>query len=219
MPWPILANIGMNLSSLIEATLAHNGVGKLTGKTGPHARRYSGLHVPDPRGRYLFREMKNERFVQATAALQSYCQQELSSIHSKVQVAQPLETLDMSLQTPTYQALLARELVSSVRLRAMGDYKLGWLKGVARPPSQQVNAPPKTDMVLTRACAGLALQENAHQTRIYTCILAMAMHCCCAELTVHTKLPCCKSTIACVMLHCFSKPAMPKLPSSLNMRV
>lgn len=74
---------------------------------------------------------------QATAALQSYCQQELSSIHSKVQVAQPLETLDMSLQTPTYQALLARELVSSVRLRAMGDYKLGWLKGVARPPSEQ----------------------------------------------------------------------------------
>ena len=81
--------------------------------------------------------------MQATAALQSYCQQELSSIHSKVQVAQPLETLDMSLQTPTYQALLARELVSSVRLRAMGDYKLGWLKGVARPPSEQVNAPPR----------------------------------------------------------------------------
>ncbi|KAL0041377.1 hypothetical protein WJX79_001220 [Trebouxia sp. C0005] len=74
---------------------------------------------------------------QATAALQSYCQQELSSIHSKVQVAQPLEVVDMSLQTPTYQALLARELLSSVRLRAMGDYKLGWLKGVARPPSQQ----------------------------------------------------------------------------------
>ena len=99
-------------------------------------------------------------YVQATAALQSYCEQELSSIHSKVQVAQPLEMLDMSLQTPTYQALLARELVSSVRLRAMGDYKLGWLKGVARPPSQQVNAPPKTDMALTCACAALALQEH-----------------------------------------------------------
>ena len=103
--------------------------------------------------------MKNDHSVQATAALQSYCQQELSSIHSKVQVAQPLETLDVSLQKPTYQALLARELVSSVRLRAMGDYKLGWLKGVAHPPSEQVNAPPKTDMVLACACAELALQE------------------------------------------------------------
>ena len=108
----------------------------------------------------MFEQTKNVLCVQATAALQSYCEQELSSIHSKVQVAQPLEMLDMSLQTPTYQALLARELVSSVRLRAMGDYKLGWLKGVARPPSQQVNAPPKTDMALTCACAGLALQEH-----------------------------------------------------------
>jgi len=143
--------------------LAHNVVGKLTDNTGPHTRRYSGLHVIDLRARYLFKEIKTERFVQATAALQSYCQQELSSIHSKVQVAQPLETLDMSLQTPTYQALLARELISSVRLRAMGDYKLGWLKGVARPPSQQVNAPPKTDMVLACACAAFALQENAHE--------------------------------------------------------
>jgi len=108
----------------------------------------------------VFKETKNDRSVQATAALQLYCEQELSSIHSKVQVAQPLETLDMSLQTPTYQALLAKELVSSVRLRAMGDYKLGWLKGVARPHSQQVNALPTAYVVLTHACAGLALQEH-----------------------------------------------------------
>jgi hypothetical protein len=129
-------------------------------KTGPHTGSYSGVHVPDPRGRHVFKETKNDRSVQATAALQLYCEQELSSIHSKVQVAQPLETLDMSLQTPTYQALLAKELVSSVRLRAMGDYKLGWLKGVARPHSQQVNALPTAYVVLTHACAGLALQEH-----------------------------------------------------------
>ncbi len=76
---------------------------------------------------------------QATAALQSYCQQELSSIHSRVHVAQQLQTMDMSLHTPTYQALLSRELLSGVGLRTMGEYKLGWLKGIARPASQQVS--------------------------------------------------------------------------------
>ena len=60
MPWPILARIDMNLSSLIEAILAHTVVGKPTDKTGPHARRYSGLHVPDPKGRHVFKETKNE---------------------------------------------------------------------------------------------------------------------------------------------------------------
>lgn len=74
---------------------------------------------------------------QATAALQTYCQQELSSIHSRVHVAQQLQTLDMSLQTPTYQALLSKELLSGVALRSMGQYKLGWVKGISRPSSQQ----------------------------------------------------------------------------------
>ena len=77
--------------------------------------------------------------VQATAALQTYCQQELSSIHSRVHVAQQLQTLDMSLQTPTYQALLSKELLSGVALRSMGQYKLGWVKGISRPSSQQVS--------------------------------------------------------------------------------
>lgn len=78
--------------------------------------------------------------LQATAALQSYCQQELSNIHSKVYIARPLEMLDMSLQVPTHQALLSKELLSGVALRTMGEYKLGWLKGVARAPNQQVRA-------------------------------------------------------------------------------
>ena len=51
-----LTIIGMSLSSLIEATLAQNGVGKSTGNTGPYTRRYSGLHVPDPRESYVFKE-------------------------------------------------------------------------------------------------------------------------------------------------------------------
>ena len=75
--------------------------------------------------------------MQASAALQAYCQQELSSIHTTVHVAQQLQTLDMSLRTPTYQALLSRDVLSGVGLRTMGEYKLGWLKGVAHPADQQ----------------------------------------------------------------------------------
>ena len=78
--------------------------------------------------------------VQVTAALQTYCQQELSNIHTQVHVAQQLQTLDMSLKTPIYHALLSRDVLASVSLRTMGEYKLGWLKGVAHPADAQVSA-------------------------------------------------------------------------------
>lgn len=92
--------------------------------------------------------------LQATAALQSYCQQELSNIHSKVHIARPLEMLDMSLQAPTHQALLSKELLSGVALRTMGEYKLGWLKGIARPANQQVRTVPGVALCCsaTHAC-------------------------------------------------------------------
>lgn len=77
--------------------------------------------------------------VQATAALQACCQQELSSIHSTIQVAEQLQMLDMSLPTPTYHALLSRDVLASVSLRTMGEYKLGWLKGLAHPDDQQAS--------------------------------------------------------------------------------
>ena len=77
--------------------------------------------------------------VQAAAALQAYCQQELSSIHTTVHVAQQLQTLDVSLPTPTYHALLSRDVLSHVGLRTMGEYKLGWLKGVAHPADEQAS--------------------------------------------------------------------------------
>lgn len=78
--------------------------------------------------------------LQAAAALQAYCQQELSSIHTTVHVAQQLQTMDMSLPTPTYHALLSRDVLSSVGLRTMGEYKLGWLKGIAHPADQQASS-------------------------------------------------------------------------------
>ncbi len=77
--------------------------------------------------------------MQASAALQAYCQQELSNIHTTVHVAQQLQTLDVSLPTPTYQALLSRDVLSGVGLRTMGEYKLGWLKGVAHPADQEAS--------------------------------------------------------------------------------
>lgn len=86
--------------------------------------------------------------MQASAALQAYCQQELSSIHTTVHVAQQLQTLDMSLPTPTYQALLSRDVLSGVGLRTMGDYKLGWLKGVAHPADQEASS-----TVLPKGCS------------------------------------------------------------------
>lgn len=60
-------------------------------------------------------------------------------MHTTVHVAQQLHTLDMCLPTPTYHALLSRDVLSSVGLRTMGEYKLGWLKGVAHPANQQAS--------------------------------------------------------------------------------
>lgn len=94
--------------------------------------------------------------VQASAALQAYCQQELSSIHTTVHVAQQLHTLDMSLPTPTYQALLSRGVLSSVGLRTMGEYKLGWLKGIAKPASQEAST-----TVLIKACTVHVLKDRS----------------------------------------------------------
>ena len=75
--------------------------------------------------------------LQAAAALQTYCQQELNSIHTRVHVAQMSQTLDMTPSTPTYQALLSSDVLSHVALRSMGDYKLGWLQGLVHPASEQ----------------------------------------------------------------------------------
>lgn len=60
-------------------------------------------------------------------------------MHTTVHVAQQLQTLDMSLPTPTYHALLSQDVLSGVGLRTMGEYKLGWLKGVAHPADQQAS--------------------------------------------------------------------------------
>lgn len=76
---------------------------------------------------------------QATKALQSYCQQELGSIHSKVHVAAHLQQIDVHLRHPTYQALVSRDVLSGIPFRTMGVYQLGWLDGVAKPAAQQVS--------------------------------------------------------------------------------
>ena len=71
-------------------------------------------------------------------ALQSYCQQELGSIHSQVFIAQQLQQIEVRLRHPTYQALLSQDVLSSIPLRTMGIYQLGWLDGLAHHNSPEV---------------------------------------------------------------------------------
>ena len=103
--------------------------------------------------------------LQAAAALQAYCQQELSSIHTTVHVAQQLQTLDVSLPTPTDHAMLSRDVLSHVGLRTMGEYQLGWLKGVAHPADQQAS-----NAVQSRSGKSLLLSFSAH-------LLLLTDHC------------------------------------------
>ncbi|KAK9816483.1 hypothetical protein WJX72_000827 [[Myrmecia] bisecta] len=66
----------------------------------------------------------------ATKALQDHCTAELRSVRTRVHAPRPLETVNVSPGCSSFQVVLSDQLVSSIHMRAMGDYELSWLDGV-----------------------------------------------------------------------------------------
>ncbi|GAB4814627.1 hypothetical protein N2152v2_001673 [Parachlorella kessleri] len=98
---------------------------------------------------------------QATLALQTSLQHELSGLQGQVFTPPQGESIDIPAE-PSYRVGLSDELMSGVRFHAMADYQLAWVDGRVAEAAPAAELLARLDVRVLRTAAAAMLRDQMH---------------------------------------------------------